>query len=38
MSEGHKQSYKKYLAFIDHMHFEAQPIENNNESKQSGKY
>jgi len=36
MSEAHKQSYAKYLDFIDRMHFDTEPIENNNKSKQSG--
>ncbi|CAF3517063.1 unnamed protein product [Rotaria sordida] len=35
MSEAHKQAYNKYLAFVDRMHFNSEPIENNNESKQS---
>ena len=38
MSEAHKQSYEKYLAFVDRMHFDEEPIENNNESEKSGKY
>jgi hypothetical protein len=36
MSEAHKQAYEKYLAFIDRMHFDEEPIENNNKSKESG--
>ena len=38
MTEAHKQSYRKYLAFIDQMHYEEQTIENNNDTVQSGKY
>ncbi|CAF0741655.1 unnamed protein product [Adineta steineri] len=37
MSEAHKQSYTKYLAFINRMHFDTESTENN-KSKQSGKY
>jgi hypothetical protein len=38
MSEAHKQSYEKYLAFVDQMHCDEEPIENNNESEKSSKY
>jgi hypothetical protein len=37
MSEAHKQAYEKYVAFVDRMHFDAEPIENDNKIKQSGK-
>jgi len=37
MSEAHKQAYEKYLAFVDRMHFDIEPIENTNKSKQSSK-
>jgi hypothetical protein len=34
MSEAHKQAYEKYLAFVDQMNFNTEPIENNNISKE----
>jgi len=37
MSEAHKQAYEKYLAFVDRMHFDIEPIENTNKNKQSGR-
>jgi len=38
LSESHRQAYTKYVAFVDHMHFEAQPIgDNNNDMKSSCK-
>ncbi len=37
MSEAHKQAYQKYLAFVDRMHFETEPLENDNIGKQSSK-
>lgn len=33
MSEAHKQAYEKYLAFVNRMHFDPKPIENNDKSK-----
>jgi len=36
MSEAHKQAYEKYLAFVDRMHFDTEPIENKDISLQSG--
>jgi len=36
LSESHKQAYNKYVAFVDHMHFEAQPIGDSNDSKETG--
>ena len=39
LSEAHKQCHEKYLTFVNRMHFETRPIENNvNHSKQSGNY
>lgn len=37
LSEAHKQCHEKYLTFVNRMHFETQPIENNvSHGKQSG--